>query len=59
MDWRDNEMISSGKVGTLIVIRVTNDEAWSQNDHNENERKAMGQKIFGKFNPQNLVADWM
>lgn len=44
MDWRENGMISSGKVGTLIAIRVTNDEDLSQNDHNENGKEGGGMK---------------
>ena len=39
-------MISSGKVGTLIVIRVTNDEDLSQNAHNENGKKCDEMKVI-------------
>lgn len=41
-----NGMTSTGKVGTLKVIRVINDEDLSQNDHNENGKEAYGMKYI-------------
>lgn len=45
MEWKEMEW---SPVGTLVVIKVTNDEDLSPNDHNENRKGGAGMKdIWG------------